>query len=351
MRTVSAPDSVSLAVHRTRDFLFRPFTWGTYLKLGLVAIVTEGLGSNFNSSSHKVQSTRHIGTDAGSLPFVLPPLPQIEPAKVMAIVAAILLAMVVGCFFFYLVTRLRFAYFHCLIHNTKLIRPGWLLYRAQAARFFWMNLVVGTCFVLLFVLLAIPFAAGFWHLFQEYQQTRHLDFALLLSLVLPLIPVLLLFAVTAALADIVLRDCMLPHFVLENATTSEAWTQVWARILAERKQFFVYALLRVALPIIAVVGLFMLLAIPGLILAGSVAAIEYGIHSTFVDSTGASVVVGHLLEAFFGLLAFGFAVLAAICLGGPVSTAIREFALVFYGSRYRALGDTLYPSQEPSAVN
>jgi len=30
-----------------------------------------------------------------------------------------------------------FAYFHCLIHNTKEIRPGWRLYRTQATRFFW----------------------------------------------------------------------------------------------------------------------------------------------------------------------------------------------------------------------
>ena len=51
MRAISAADAVSLAVQRTRDFLFRPFNWGSYLKLGLVAIVTEGLFSNPRSSS------------------------------------------------------------------------------------------------------------------------------------------------------------------------------------------------------------------------------------------------------------------------------------------------------------
>ena len=44
MHTISAADSVFPAIRRTREFLFRPFVWGTYLKLGLVAIVTEGLG-------------------------------------------------------------------------------------------------------------------------------------------------------------------------------------------------------------------------------------------------------------------------------------------------------------------
>ena len=43
MIPISAVDSVSLAIQRTREFLFRQFTWGTYLKLSLVAIITEGV--------------------------------------------------------------------------------------------------------------------------------------------------------------------------------------------------------------------------------------------------------------------------------------------------------------------
>ena len=65
MRIISAADSVSLAIQRTKEFLFKPFSWGTYLKLGLVAIITEGLGHNFQSSSHKSQPSVHS-------PFVYP---------------------------------------------------------------------------------------------------------------------------------------------------------------------------------------------------------------------------------------------------------------------------------------
>ena len=65
------------------------------------------------------------------------------------------------CFWlFYLITRLRFAFFHCLIHNIKEIRPGWHIYREPATRFFWLNFVVGLCFLLLLALIAIPFVAG-----------------------------------------------------------------------------------------------------------------------------------------------------------------------------------------------
>ena len=341
MRAISAADSVSPAIQRTREFLFRPFSWGTYLKLGLVAIITEGLGSNFQSSSHG------SGTSSGHGPMVTPPF-HLAPVWIAAIVAAVLLAIVLSIVVFYLITRLRFAYFHCLIHNTKEIRPGWWIYRTQAMRFFWLNLVVGFCFVLLVVLVAIPFAAGFWHLFQETQHGGHLDLGLLLSLVLPLIPIFLLLALAAIVTDLILRDLMLPHFALDDATAGEAWIQVWARIRAEKRQFLVYALLRVVLPIIATIGLFIVLIIPGLMLAGSLAAVEFGLHSAFADATGASAVVGILLEVFFGVLAFGFALLASICLGGPLSTGIREYALIFYGGRYKELGDILYPPLPPA---
>jgi hypothetical protein len=342
MRAISAADAVSLAVQRTREFLFRPFTWGTYLKLGLVAIITEGLGSNFNSSSHK-------NVPSGHGPTINSPL-DIPPAWIAAAIAAVVLAIIISFLVFYLVTRLRFAYFHCLVHNTREIRPGWFLYKDKAMRFFWLNLAVGFSFLLVVGLIAIPFVSAFWRLFQDYHQGGHLDVALLLSLVLPLIPIILLIALVAMLADLILRDGMLPHFALDDASAGEAWFQVWSRIKAEKKQFIAYALLRIVLPIIAAIGLFILLAIPGLILAGSVAAVEFGIHSTFADATGSSALVGKLLEVFFGVLAFGFALLAGICLGGPVSTAIREYALVFYGGRYKELGDRLYPPSVPTAI-
>jgi hypothetical protein len=71
--------------------------------------------------------------------------------------------------------------------------------------------------------------------------------------------------------------------------------------------------------------------------------VEYGLHSTFADASGVSSIIGILLEVFFGVLAFGFMVLIGICVGGPVSTAVREYALLFYGGRYPALGNILQP--------
>jgi hypothetical protein len=351
MQPISAVDAVAPAIERTKQFLFRPFKWSTFLKLGLVAIITEGVGRNFRSSTSRGGHAAGNGPGAHS-PFHFPghvpgagwPL-NLSPESIVVIAAAVLLAFVIAIFIFYLITRLRFAFFNCLIHNTKEIGPGWRLYCDRASRFFWLNIVVGICFMLLLVLVALPFATGFWRLFHESQQAGHFDVWLLVSLVLPLIPVIILLVLAGFLSDLILRDLMLPHFALDNATAGEAWRQVRVRIRADQRQFLVYAILRAILPAIASIGLFIVMLLPGLMLAGSLAAIEFGVHSMFANATGASWLVGIALEVFFGVIAFGFALLAGICLGGPLSTGIREYALIFYGGRYKALGDILYPSQ------
>jgi len=341
MRTVSAADSVSLAVERTRDFLFRPFNWATYLKLGLVAILTEGFSSNLSSSSNK-----NHGSSSGSGPVFgsLHEIPHEWTAYIVAGCVAFALLMVLAFWIAYLITRLRFAFFHCLVTNTTEIRPGWHLYRDRALRFFWLNVVVGLCFLLAMGLIAIPFVSGFVKLARETPPGGHPDWGLLLALVLPLIPVILLLVLAAVLLDVILRDWILPHYALEDASAGQAWGAVWEAITREKREFFVYVLLRLILPMIATIAIFFVLMIPGLMLAGALAGVEYGIHSAFADAAGAARFVAIALEVFFGAVAAGFALLASICLGGPVGTAVREYALVFYGGRYPVLGNLLYPA-------
>jgi hypothetical protein len=336
MRAFSAADSVSLAVQRTREFLFSSFNWGTYLKLGLVAIITEGSWSSLRSSSNGGNHS------SGTGPMITSPI-HIPPVWIAASLAAILLVIVVSLFIFYLVTRLRFAFFHCLIHKTGEIRPGWHLYREPATRFFWLNVVVGFCFLALVGLLSLPFVAGFLRLFREMRHAGRPDIGMVLSLVLPMIPIILVLVLVGLVADTILRDWMMPHYALDNATAGEAWAEVWASIKTEHRQFLAYTLLRVVLPTIAMVALFMVLLIPGAILAGAFGAIVYGVHSAFADSTGGAAVAGSMLQAFLGLVAFVFMALAGICLGGPLSTGIREYALMFYGGRYPVLGNILDP--------
>jgi hypothetical protein len=337
MFPISAVDAVSPAVQRTKIFLFRPFHFGTYLKLCLVALLTEGLGGNgnFNPGSHHYSN--HKTTVSSFTSFA------IAPERIAESVAALALVLLLCFFLFYLITRLRFAYFHCLIHNTKEIRPGWHIYREPATRFFWFNLIVGLCFLLLVGLIAIPFAAGFVGLFRNVAAGGHPDLGSILALLLPLIPIIMLIVVLAIAVDIVLRDLMLPHYALENATAGQAWSAVWARIRFEKGSFFVYALLRVLLPIVALVILFVVLILPAIVFAIAIVAVEVGIHAAFSGAQGTTAIIGLFLEVFVGVIAFAIALVAWIAIGGPLSTAIRQYAILFYGSRYQPLANILFP--------
>jgi hypothetical protein len=264
---------------------------------------------------------------------------------IAAIVVGAVALFVVGLIVFYLVTRLRFAYFHCLIYDTKEIAPGWRIYSTQATRFYVLNLVVGFCFLLLVGLLAVLFGTGIWRVVREAQSSGgHPSIGLTLSLVLPLIPVLLLLILLAVAADVVLRDFMLPHYALDDATAGEAWAKVWARISMEKGSFFGYGLMRVILPILAMIAAAMVLIIPALLSGALVAVLEMGVHAALGDATGAAAGVGLFVEVLIGLIALGIALFVALCVGGPLSTAIREYALLFYGGRYPRLGNILSPS-------
>lgn len=345
MIAFSATEALSPAIERTRRLLFSPFRWGTFLKLCAVAVFTEGFGGNFNFSSPSHSSPKppasspSLTATPNFSPFSL------TPAWIALIVAIVLASIVIGFLLLYLITRLRFSLFHCLAYQVKEIRPGWTLYREQANRFFWLNLVVGLVFMLLVVLTVAPFVFGFIRMYHATHAGAHFDVLLFLSLFFPLLALVIAIALVAVSIDIVLRDLMLPHFALEDVSAGQAWAQVRSRITAEKGSFFLYAILRIVMPIVAMIAMVMVMAIPMLIVFGVLAAIFAGIHMMF---SGGLAFVGIVFEALIGLAAVALGLLLAICFGGPLSIWVRNFALVFYGGRYQLLGDVLFTPPPPA---
>jgi hypothetical protein len=336
MYVLSAPESIAPAIERTRSLLFRPFRWSSFLKLCAVAVFTEGYSSgNFNSLHPHHTPNAHFAAD--SLTF------QSNPLLIAFILAAALVVVGLAIALFYLLVRLRFALFHCLIHQMRLLAPGWRLYREQSLRFFLLSLAVGFVFLAVFLAAAVPFFVGFLHLFRDYHMSGDFPVAEFLTLLLPFIPVLLVFAIAGVAVDMILRDFMLPHMALENATSGQAWAAARAHIGREKGAFFVYGLLRIVLPIVATIALVLVLLIPGIILFGALAVMMGGVHVALGDATGLMFLVRIFIEAVLGLIFFALALFLTICLGGPLSIAVRNYALVFYGGRYQALGNILYP--------
>jgi hypothetical protein len=339
MYVFSASQAISPAIDRTKRFLFQPFEWTTYLKLAAVACITEGFSANLNLNfSHRDSSWPSGGV---STPFHL-------SNEVIALIAlAILASFAIGIIVFYLVTRLRFAFFHCLVTKTREIRPGWRLYREQALRFFKMSLLIWLLLLCIAAAVMLPFGFRFFDLYQASQAGTQFDPAVLLVLLLTFIPAVLFLCLMFWVVDVMLHDFMLTHVALDDASMEEAWAAARSRIEAEKGRFFAYMLLRLFLPIFAGIALFIVLVLPMLIFFGILALAGVGFHAVLADATGVGAIVRVAGEVLFGIIGFGVALLVGFSFGGPIATWIRNYALLFYGGRYQALGDLLYPPPPP----
>jgi hypothetical protein len=327
MRPISAADAIAPAVQRMRDLLFRPFRLTTFLKLSFIAVLTEGYSGNFNSSW---PNNRTHSNAPPSLPHIQPHF-HLSPDLIAVIVGVILGALLIGLLIAYVIVRLRFALFHCLVFDTTKIKPGWEMYREQAGRYFWLTIIVGFVFLAAVVAIAIPFVFGFIRFFQA-SQGNNFDVPSFLAVFLPLIPVLLLIICAAVAMAIFLRDLMLPHMALDDATAGEAFRAALNAVLREKGAFLLYALLRMVLPVAVMMGVVFALLIP-VIIVGVVLA-------TLIKASVA-------LAVLVGLLAIVFLLALSLGVGGPLSISVRYYALIFYGSRYPTLGGLLWP--EPPA--
>jgi hypothetical protein len=336
MYVLSATEAVSPALNRTRDFLFRPFRWGNYLKFCAVALLTEGTWANMrsNSGGGPPQGT---GSHGVSL--------NLDPGVIAALIACAILLVVLGIALLYVVVRLRFALFHSLVHRSRELAPGWRMYREQAMRFFLLSIVVAVGFLAVAAVALAPFVPGFVRVFRESQAGGHLVLGDFLPLILQLAPVIMVLMLAGVAVDVVLRDFMLPHMALENATAGDAWTSVLERVMEEKGSFFLYTVLRVMLPFAASIALTIVLIIPMILVLGIPGVLFALAHAAQVHSTGAAWLLAVLVQVALGIVMGALAALVAICFGGPVSLAIRNYALVFYAGRYPLLGNLLAPPQ------
>ena len=342
MQVFSASQAISPAIERTKRYLFRPFQWATYLKLCTVAVLTEGMGGNFNYSTPGGSS--HSSGTPSFTPF------HLTSGWIAFIVVAVAVGIAIAIYISYLLTRLRFAFFNCLIHQTKEIRPGWRLYREQAMRFFELGLVIGLLFLCIVAVLAVPFVFAFINLFKSSGPGSHFNILGLMSLLLPLILIVIVLVLVGLAVNLILHDFMLPHMALENATARVAWDAVRARIAAEKGAFLFYAFLRLVLPVAAMMCVFLVMIIPMVILIVIVALTVAGLHALLAGASGVAAFFLIPLAAILILAGVCFGVLLAIGLGGPIGICIRNYSLLFYGGRYSLLGDILIPPPPPPPV-
>lgn len=341
MYPLSATQAISPAIERTKQFLFRPFRLGRYLKLTLVALLTEGGMASCNFNNH-VPSGAGGSPDHPFPPFGMPHLHWPATAVVVGVLVIVALVVVpIVILISYLLIRLRFSFFDCLLHMQDQIAPAWSRYHRQAMRYLGMSICIG----LFFLLVAGISGYSIYDHFKPLIDSLFTDNRPPFSAFLPLIGVVgllvLVLSIVGAFVEIAMNYFVLPHMALEDSSIAEALSDVWGDIEVEPWQYLFFVLMRFLLTIAASIIGALALVIPLLVLGGIGAVLFFVLKSS-------SITLAVLLGVPAGLLLLGLLLVAFIAVSGTIGAFRRNYALLFYGGRYPPLGEILQRTLPPA---
>jgi hypothetical protein len=350
MTPFSAMDAISPAIERTKVYLFRPFRLGRFLKLALVASFAEGSYSSFNLNfPFPGKSGEHVPVE----------IPQVHwPSAQMwiAIVAAVVLILLpLSILISYLLIRLRFSYFDCVLYGHDQISPGWRKYHRQALRYLGVSLCIGLAFLAVFGAIALTVWLQYKDVFASLAagDKDHLKVDLMSLLPAIALGFLILFVlgIIGYVIQAVMTHCVLPRMALEDEPIFHAFGEAWEDMKAEPGQFALFLLMRILLPIAASMIAVMVLIIPGIVL-GVIAVVVGVVVKAVVSSTALLI----FLAVLAGLVAVPLLFAIGISIGGTIGTFIRNYGLLFYAGLYPELAVRLWPAppasvQPPGGLN
>jgi hypothetical protein len=342
MKVYSASEAVWPALLRTYFYLFRPFKWETFLKLATVATISEGFVVSFRFS---VPDTIPFNVNAAALKsFLL--APDFLPVTILGVMAIFLF----GVYCFYLVIRLRFAFFHSLIHHTREFRRAAKLYSIEAEHFFTVSMLVWLVFMVAVALAAVFCIIAAYTVIASPTPEGKLDPGYFLILFFPCIGIAFALIVAACAAQVVLKDFILPHMAIEAAPFRRAWADVRMRIAANKETFLSFFILRLAMPLIAGIVLALAAWLLGMIVFGILGMSAAGFNAMLDGAAGVRTYLLTAIHVLFVLLGLGAGLVMAVGFGGPLGVFMRSYALVYYGGHYKALGNLLEPSSAPAIM-
>jgi hypothetical protein len=341
MSQYSATAMIMPAVARTRQFLFRPFILGRFLKLTLVALLTEGGMASCNFNTGLPSGSGQGPTGPLSRPLHLPLMQWQAMALVSFLLAVSIVAIAIGIVIRYLLIRLRFSFFDCALYEQDAIGPGWAKYHRQALRYLGMSICVTAAWWLLLIPVGYEVYRHFKALFDTLFSGGDFRFWDLLPVLGMIVPILMVWAIGAYLVNTTLGCFALPRMALEDASIGEALEDVWSDVTAEPGQFALFFLFRALCSFAATIAAFFVLVIP-MVLVGLLGALV-GLLLKAISTT-ALVALG--VPALIVVLLIALA--AVIGVSGTIGTFRRNYALLFYGGRYPQLARILWPPLPPA---
>lgn len=353
MNPVSAIDAIGPAFRRTRSILFEPFRLGPFFKLALVAALAEGCAgarfptnaSNFNFGGHHKPNLSLLASHA-----LDPHLPAGITAVVVLVALLIGLLIVIPLMLLitYLLCRLRLTVLDLVIYRRGRVGEAWSKYGRASWRYFGLSLLIGFVFLTMLALSIAPFVPLLMRVFGSVaQQGAAANPWPALVALLPVFGIVLLLSLVAVLVKTVVRDFLLPPMALEDASIGTAFDRFVEAARGDVAGFAIYVLLRfVLLAGLAIASMIVVLvpfALLGLMGFG-VGALLY--HLLWAGGLGGRAIV-IAYGAVAGLIFTALYILAMIAVFGTLGIFKRSYAIIFFGSRYSALGNLLEPPPAP----
>lgn len=342
MRILSATESISPAIARTKLVLFKPFRFGRSWKLAATGYLG-GVSSTF------------LPLPLIYLLFIPFVWHKDAPGSVIAIVgSAVAVMLTIYLIIFYLCSRLRFAFFDIVLNRSEFVAPAWRKYGPQSLKWTLFKLALGSAF---FALIAIPFVPLAHKIFitfsnihfEQGQQPSPAFMQVIFSFYAIFFLVYFVVGIFALLSSL-LSDFVVPSLALENTSLREAFSRVGKLVRYEPGAVALYALMKFVIFLAGgmAVGIFFYLFLFVVLLVALILGFlaYYLLHLLHVPQeamTVLAIIVGMLLYFFVFIYGMFFA-------NGTLYTLLESYAMYFLGGRYPLLGDLLdrsTPTSEP----
>ncbi len=362
MKKLSAADALGPAFRRTREVMAAPFRLGFFLKIALVAALTQP-GFYSVIFSYPLQGAQMAGgaairrpghfnfapADPTSIPLGVGAMAGGPRGAAVFIVFAIvlLIGLLVWALSGYVFCRLRFTLFDLVVYRQRRVRQAWAKYGRQTWRYFGVVLLASLAFLILLAVTAGPFFVQMLKTaIRIGAQGSNANPMPMLGSMLPLIGIGLLLGLVWMVVDAILQDFVLPPIAVEDASIEGAFGRFTALLRADFGSVVGFLLLRFIVAL-GISWMLMIVVFIGLAVGGMAGlAVGFGLYSAMWHGGIGMQAVFIAIVAGMALVLLAIYLVAIVAVYGTTAVFKQSYAAYFFGSRYRELGDLLEPPND-----
>ncbi|HEY8903445.1 MAG TPA: hypothetical protein VIM48_07040 [Chthoniobacterales bacterium] len=227
---------------RTRGWLFQPFVFTDWLRLGFVAWLASFLtGSSIPSFNFSIPHSGGTGPDGGAS------LHWIESLGFQGIVLVVCGIILIGglllVLLFWIGARAQFMFLDNVVRQRVAVREPWQEFREQGNRFFGFYAWVASVPLLVMVLILLAALVAFWPDLMASQWPAWQRFLPWFGAMI----MTMLFGIVWSVGLLLYRDFGVPILYVENCTATEAAWRIWGIVRTSPGRCFLYLVVRIAL--------------------------------------------------------------------------------------------------------